>query len=180
MTRYNNTSEVILKAIQTLTKGNKSVFRRIWEKPTEAELQKIWARVTVDGLHPSCFFCWGGAGYAWAEGLVPALMYVDGQIIRKKPLSIDSVLQAINLALNNIIFDEDLSMGSALMWAFTQQGISTRVPNQNHWADHLESCLDDHQVHWIDGVTNQVINYGIPLADVLKEDLKYYGVCYKL
>ncbi len=59
------TSVEIMEAIEWLADGKTKTANRIWEAPTELEMNTIWERVTKNGLVPSSDFCWGEEGNRW-------------------------------------------------------------------------------------------------------------------
>lgn len=62
------TSPEILKAIATIARDYDEAVR-IWEEPTEEELERIYNLVTEDERYHPTEFVWGAVGTHWADSI---------------------------------------------------------------------------------------------------------------
>lgn len=64
------TSSEIMEAIASIAHGDVNDAVRIWEAPSDAELLAVWETVTLYGLLDADTYCWGEAGYRWADKIL--------------------------------------------------------------------------------------------------------------
>ena len=63
------TSQEIINAIWSLSRGDEVESERIWTEPDPEELLAIWEIVTGNGLHAAAEYCWGASGYQWGDAI---------------------------------------------------------------------------------------------------------------
>lgn len=56
----------IMKAILSVANNDEAIAEKVWEAPSQEQLNKIIVIVTKDGAEASDYF-WGASGTSWAK-----------------------------------------------------------------------------------------------------------------
>jgi len=63
------TSQEIINAIWSLSRGDEVESERIWTEPDQDELLAVWEIVTGNGLRAAAEYCWGASGNQWGDAV---------------------------------------------------------------------------------------------------------------